>query len=528
MRKLKSIIAATLALIMVLGVAQTAFARVGQIGFFGGITEGVPLRLTTETLLAQPTTGNQGNANFRNMAYAEMVWITGEPIEVTGTMTMTVSNAGGRNASATHGSRTVRYEISAENEEFGVTLSRDIRFVVNWRRVGDQIIETYSVERNNQNVLRWSETITIGDTVYTICTTRSRHEISFIRDITPGVEYYSGNISMRAVYLDDDENIAVSHYIIGEINGFESLWSSAETHRLDGIVSHTAGGWQMQYHLVPSVAVHKDLQFTQNEPTLTSFFGNYRELTINQSGLNYVIYVQPPHRTNSPTSGRATIESFNRFEQLIAPNLSHLRGHWAYGDIRRLFAIEVLTGNPHHFVPNQAVTRAEFMTMLARATGLPVDEAHRTPPAPPRNGRAVQVDLTFPDLWPNRPDYAYLRAINYHGIAEGRGDGHFHPDEMLSREEAFVLTLRMLGLSILGLDFPLTAFADSDSISPWAINDISAAHRIGLIAPDAYGYLHPQDYMTKAQAAALVNRLIDYMRNELMRDYTENIINFLN
>ena len=356
---------------------------------------------------------------------------------------------------------------------------------------------------------------------------RSNFEISIIRDITPGVTYYRGHLSMYAVYTIG--NSFVTHSVMGEIYGYESAWSATETQRLNGVVS-TPGG-QMMYQVIPSVAVTKTLQYSATEPTLFSFAGNYQEVTSNQSGLNYIIHVLPPALYGIPTSGRATINTFNSFEQLIAPNLNSLRGHWAYQDIRRLFAKEIITVDPAFFAPNQAVTRAEFMTMLARAVKMPLDPAHTAPPVAPRANRPINIAdlMVFPDLWPNRPDYAYLRAINESGIAVGRGDGHFHPDELIHREEAYVLTLRVLGLSNLGLDsVPLTLYADSHLISHWAINDIQAATRIGLISPDAEGMLHPQEYMTKAQAAALINHLIEYMRHDLIRDYTENIINFMN
>jgi len=522
MKRFKIPVLALLVALMVLTPASAVFAREGQgqIGFWGGITEGVPLPMTTEQLILDATTGGRPDANITNMVYTEIIWLDGTPREFEGLMDMRVQNAGGRSANANFGTRTVSYNIrpSATTDE-DLLLTRNVTFRVNWRRVGNQVIETYSVTR-------WTETVTIGGTVYTLDQSRSNHEVSIIRDITPGVTYYRGEISSRSVFTND--GTVVTHHVMGQIYGFASAWSAAETHRLHGMVE-MANGSQVHYSIVPSVAVSKELQFSVSEPTLISFDGNYREVTTNQSGLNFVINARPNSMYWMPSSGRATIDSFNRFEQLRAPQLNHLRGHFAYQDIRRLFAMEIITVDPMHFRPDQAVTRAEFMTMLARAAKLPIDQAHRTPPAPPRNGRAQQVTLTFPDLWPNRPDYAYLRAINTAGIAVGRGDGHFHPDEIIFREEAYVLALRTLGLSNLGLEpVPLLIYVDNDAISYWALNDINAATRIGLIAPDNYGYLHPQSYLTKAQAAALINRLIEYMRHELMQDYTENIINFMN
>jgi len=521
MRKLKFGVFLAILAIMVAMPATIAFARVGQIGFFGGITEGVRLPLTTDILLTQPNTGNAGNFTARNLVYKEMLWLGGgEPVEFEGLIDIIVTNTRGRNASEEAGTRTVRYIIRpSAMTAAGVSLNRNILFNVNWHRVGNQIVETYTVAS-------WTETQIINGQTFTIDATRSGHQISVIRDITPGVTYYRGDVSMEAVF--NTTGGSVTHMVIGEIYGFESAWAATETHRLNGIVIEPT--WQMQYQLVPSVAVSKELEYSQNEPTLISFFGNYREITHNQSGLNYLITVMPNQFYGQPTAGRTTIRNFNRFEQLIAPNLTAFRGHPAYQDVRRLYAMQIIdvrTTPPEFFPLDQAINRAEFFTMLARAIKLPVDDALLNPPAP-RNNRPVQVNLLFPDLWPNRWDYAFLRAVNDAGIAVGRGDGHFHPDLPITRQEAYVTTLRSLGLSILGLDIPIAPFADSHNIAYWAMNDINAAARIGLISPDENGNLHPQQYMTRAQAVALINHLLEYMRHELLQDYTENIINFMN
>jgi hypothetical protein len=468
-------------------------------------------------ILAEAGTANQSNLNITNMVYKEVIWLGGRPVEFEGLMNMNLSNTRARAGSEAAGTRTVQYVVrNSATTAPGVALSRNITFNITWRREGNQVIETYPVSR-------WSETVILNGQTFVLDFSRSNHEISILREITPGVTYYSGDISMQAVY--SVAGSFVVHEVIGELYGFESAWSATETQRLNGIVSRP--GWQMQYQVVPSVAVSKSLQYSVNEPTLISFAGNYREVTSNQSGLNYIINVLPNQFYGTPTTGRTTIRTFNSFEQLIAPNLSTLRGHWAYQDIHRLFAMQIITTDPAFFRPDQAISRAEFMTMLARAVKLPLNPEHTAPPVA-RGNRPIQVNLVFPDLWPNRPDYAYLRAINDAGIAMGRGDGHFHPDEIIWREEAYVLALRVLGLSNLGLDVPLTLYADSDQISDWALNDINAATRIGLIGPDEYGMLHPQSYMTKAQAAALINHLIEYMRHDLLLDYTENMINFMN
>ncbi|MCL2574241.1 MAG: S-layer homology domain-containing protein [Defluviitaleaceae bacterium] len=528
MRKiLKIAMAMVLAVIMLLPASTTtlyaaAQARpgTGQMSFFGGITEGVRLPTTAQVAAAQTATRGRGSA-VTELVYKEIIWLAGVPVEFEGTLRVQPGGTAVGAAGLDSGQATVNYRIEA-NAATGAdgSINRNITFRIDWRREGNQIVENYTVTS-------WTETIIANGTTFTLIPAQSNHNVSILRDITPGVTYYSGNISMRAVYTTDDDSGLVTHEVMGQIYGFLSAWSATETHRLDGIVS--TDEWQMQYHLVPSVSVSKELQYGSNEPTLISFDGNYREVMSNQSGLLYEINILPNIFYGTPTTGRATISTFNTFEDLFAPNLNFLQGHAAFGDIRRLFAMEVLSGDPAHFVPNQGVTRGEFIMMLSRAVRLPLDESLIPQPPRGRGNNQPTINLVFPDVDPSRPDFLYIMTVNDMGIAIGRGDGHFHPNEILRREEAFVLALRFLGLSNLGMEpTPITPFMDDHMIGDWARRDIYAASRIGLIWSDENGMLHPQELMYKAEAAALINRLIEFMRHELVQDYTDNIINFMN
>ena len=524
MRKLRIATTLILTIIMLLPAASTVYAaqakpNTGQMSFFGGITEGVRLPTTSQAAMQQNNGRGRGN-NVTELVYKEIIWLGGVPVEFEGTLRIQPGGTAVGAQGVDSGSATVNYRVNAnaatsDNAE----INRNITFRIDWRRDGNQIVENYIVTS-------WAETITANDTTFSLVPAQSNHNISILRDVTPGVTYYSGNISMRAVYISGADEI-VTHEVMGQIYGFVSAWSATETHRLDGIVS--TNDWQMQYHLVPSVSVSKELQYGANEPTLISFEGNYREVMSNQSGLLYEINVLPNIFYGTERTGRATISTFNTFEDLFAPNLNFLRGHAAYGDIRRLFAMEVLSGDPAHFVPNQAVTRGEFIMMLSRAVRLQLNESLM--PAPPRGrgNNQPQINLVFPDVDPGRPDFLYIMTVNDMGIAIGRGDGHFHPNEILHREEAFVLALRFLGLSNLGMEpTAITPYMDDNLIGDWARRDIYAATRIGLILPDENGMLNPREQMHKAEAAALINRLIEFMRHELQQDYTENIINFMN
>jgi len=69
-------------------------------------------------------------------------------------------------------------------------------------------------------------------------------------------------------------------------------------------------------------------------------------------------------------------------------------------------------------------------------------------------------------------------------------------------------------------------FRDSDDIPRYAKGPVYVAHRIGLVMGDDKGYLRPNEYLTKARAAVIINNFIDYMRNDLRKDYRERIVNY--
>ncbi|MFV0503567.1 MAG: S-layer homology domain-containing protein [Lachnospirales bacterium] len=502
MKKTKKIFA--LVITLVIFFTNTVMAEVGDMGFFGGISQGRRLLKTTDILL-----GN--TSKEESFPYKEMIFINGEPIEFQGIMEVEHGEVDFAEPVGTY-EESYKVSSSAATGE-SVNIDRNISFIVNYRIADKQIIKDYRVDS-------WSETITANGTNYELDEDLSFFELSLIEDLTPGVEYYKGNVSKKNVYVVG-EGETVVETVSGDVYGYGSSYSTIETHRLNGYVN--SGAWQMQYQVRPSVSVMKTLDYGVNEPNLISFDGNYREIISNQSGLKYNIYVKPTSLDTIPDEGGTTIDSYNTFEQLLAPNLEYLKGHFAEADISKLFAMEILEGKPKEFVPNQAITRGQYITMIAKAIALPIDEYIETD-----KKKKVSV-YAFPDVPPTRPDYPYIMAANNAGLAFGRQYGHYYPDSPITREEALVILLRTIGLENLGLDpTPVTAFTDDEKIANWAKKELYAAERIGLIRGDENNNIHPKNLISKGEAAALINRLIDYMRKDMINDYGQNIVHFAN
>ncbi len=520
MKLIKRIIPLAL-IISILTGSVAAFAAndssISESGAGLGISEGISLPKTTEQLLL--STQSKKNQIY-SLKYKEILFLSGQPVEVEGMLNIRSTGTIPADKDVGTYKETYTFMPLSTAGDTGTNLYRNIVFNVNYRKVKtsgvSQVILDY-------NVSSWSERITGDAGEYTLDPKQSKFERSIIRDVRPGVTYYKGNLSQTAVYRTGEEGNATKVESSGPIYGYESAWSKTETSRIDVTVLG-ADGWQLEAQVRPSVSVAKSLQYSPNEPTAISFDGNYYEVTNNQSVLTYDIFVMPlEFERGVEKSGSFNIANTNRFEQLPAPDLAFLKGHFAESDIKKLFAMQVLDGEPKHFQPAQAITRGQFIMALTKALKLPIEE-------PKTKGKKV-VTYLFPDLQDNRQDFYYIKAAYDAGLVAGRYDvnkeNYFRPDESITREEAVVIMIRAIGLENLGLDpTPFTPFTDDKNIHSWAKREVSAANTLGIVAGDADGNFNPLKKVSKAEGAALINRIIDYMRYDIRKDYVEHIVNY--
>ncbi len=509
---MKKIISFSLSLIMTFASVTPTLAYVGDMGYFGGTSEGRRLLKTSDEVLEKAGTSKSSSNKNSNFDYKEMVFLGGEPAEFEGTLTIKSNGDDIDYIAEPQGTYKETYTTDVNSKTGDTSVKRNVTYTVNYYTSGDQVIKDYEATA-------WRETITTPGGSFTLDDDASNFDMSIIEDHKPGVVYYKGDISSKAVYTD-----GTTQSQEGSFYGYYSAYSSTETHRLDGTIDYGDGSGQYQYQVRPSVTVDKTIVYDKNEPLLTSFEGNYKEVISNESGLMYNVYITPPKYYNVTKSGQTDIQAFNTFEQLVAPDTSYLKGNFAEYDIKKLFAMGILDGDPKHYQPSQAITRGQYVEMLAKAIKLDTTKFEGT-----TGSKKNPTAIVFPDVPSTRDDYKYIMAAYESGLTIGRENGHYYPDATLTREEAIVILLRALGLESLGLDTtPVTPFVDDAKISGWAKRNIYAAQRIGLISGDANGKFNPQTFVTKGEAAALVNRLIDYMRDDLQADYGRNIVHFSN
>lgn len=99
------------------------------------------------------------------------------------------------------------------------------------------------------------------------------------------------------------------------------------------------------------------------------------------------------------------------------------------------------------------------------------------------------------------------------GITVGYGDGGFHPGDNITREQLAVMLYRYaktLDMNTGGRD-SLTGFSDSLFVSNWAWDAMAWAVDAGIISGLPDGTLAPTDTTSRAEGAAMLQRLVEFM-----------------
>jgi len=114
-----------------------------------------------------------------------------------------------------------------------------------------------------------------------------------------------------------------------------------------------------------------------------------------------------------------------------------------------------------------------------------------------------QVKPLYSDVTYDNPNYAFVTYLAKRGIISGFSDGTYHPNDSLTRAQAAVIMTKAAGLSSSAAS---SAFKDVPA-SHWAAGYIAAAERAGYLKGFGDGTFRPDQTLTRAQAISLVMRL---------------------
>lgn len=181
----------------------------------------------------------------------------------------------------------------------------------------------------------------------------------------------------------------------------------------------------------------------------------------------------------------------------LSLDFADTKTHWAREYIGRLAAKGIVKGmGDGLFMPDNSLTRAEFLTMLANTIkDLDVTQAR------PAGFKDVPAAAWY---------YNYVNWGFEAGIVKGIDDVTFAPNNKITREQMAIM-LDNLAQSM-DLILPETdaevSFKDDALISSWAAQSVGRIVSAGLMGGYPEGDFKPQGYATRAEAATVVYKLV--------------------
>ncbi|MDR2750554.1 MAG: S-layer homology domain-containing protein, partial [Clostridiales bacterium] len=169
---------------------------------------------------------------------------------------------------------------------------------------------------------------------------------------------------------------------------------------------------------------------------------------------------------------------------------------WFYQDVEYIASRGLMVGtSATEFSPNNTLSRGMIVTILGRL--YEVDTARFT-------------QTSFKDVNLGIYYAPYVEWAKANGIAVGVADGVFQPEGFITRQDLAAIIYRYILAA--GLKLPeknaYIKFTDDANISDYARTAIEAACKYGIIYGRTDGTFDPRGTATRAEAAAIVHRLI--------------------
>ncbi|HBR01379.1 MAG TPA: S-layer homology domain-containing protein [Ruminiclostridium sp.] len=482
------------------------------------------------------TLGYQGGISIENLDkeheyhYSEMCFLTGKPFELSGTLTIKKTDKNDVISST--------YTYKLENAEHKAVMNRVIVYTASKEtKSNGQITETTKLSKSP------TEVITIDGKTYRLI--EGGFSRSMLTDPKPAINYHAGEFSSSKIYSinaaasRNPDTVTVN--FSGRIYSYDQYWSSTQTQKINVLVetklrnADTPVQWGGSAEITVSSTARKQIYYAENEPTQISFEGGYVQNSWTEATLDYTARFPEFDKKGNPTDVMKTyantqsMASSPVYSRLMVPDLKHLNGYWSEEAIGILYGLEVIPGSGNSFNPAKPVTRREFVVMLIRALNdIPEDPDVRKATVPNRRSSKKTPEISpFRDVSTDDIYYNEIKQAYTKGITRGNGQGLFYPNQYITKADAVKMMVSALGLENLAA-WPAasTPFTDHDIIPLYVSNAVSVAHDLGLIAADERGRFNPKAQLTNEDTANLLYGLITYMGDEMIKDYSDRMMQF--
>lgn len=295
---------------------------------------------------------------------------------------------------------------------------------------------------------------------------------------------------------------------LNEING--ALYQNLESVVRKHINLMPAGFTMTTYDLLHKdfrTAVMKALAANYTFTTLEQFKTVFESEVAKFTPVQNIIPINPPQSVGGGGGGgggaSGTIKPYTTPEAPSTPEVSNqtfndVGGYeWAADAIDNLCKKGIVSGDGKgNFMPQNNVNRAEFSTMIVRLMGI-LDE---------------KASVTFEDV--NKDDwfYFYVASAKKAGIINGRSETQFSPADNITRAEAVIMIHNVLNSK--DCDFngqESVEFSDISALNDTIREKILQTASLGIIKGRGNNTFVPNDNLTRAEAAVIINKIIKYI-----------------
>ena len=166
---------------------------------------------------------------------------------------------------------------------------------------------------------------------------------------------------------------------------------------------------------------------------------------------------------------------------------------WKYQGLNCAATNEIMVGHEGPIRPDDSLTRAELVTMMVRVLG----------------AEGLKADLSkFVDIEENAWYYDNISAGVAVNIING-SENKMLPKSAITREQTFAILARTFLLVQEDAE-AMDSFNDAASVSAWAKNATNALIEAEVVLGDAENTLRPKANVTRAEFAAMLDRIVCY------------------
>nr|WP_317359210.1 S-layer homology domain-containing protein [uncultured Tyzzerella sp.] len=201
--------------------------------------------------------------------------------------------------------------------------------------------------------------------------------------------------------------------------------------------------------------------------------------------------------TNKPENKPSGSIDINAMYPVVRQsNFGDTANHWANEPIKYLADRGIINGmNDTTFAPNNNITRAEFITLLAKMDNIDINKH-----------KAENFTDVPSDAWFN----PYVDWAAKNGITSGITANTFAPNDNITREQMAVMIERFANYKNFNLNNNKEKinFTDSANISSYASSSVAKVQQAGIINGRPDGSFAPKANATRGESAQMIYTML--------------------